>query len=141
VVKDEPLVKQRPAAKSRPPAKVEHVAKAQPLAKPQPPSKTRSAEPVTGRGDDPFIAEARRKVDAMSAEVAAQERKHKRDLARFERERQDLERRLEELRNVERRFETLKRHLDGSLTWRLGGGLRSALRAWRKLGRSASKGA
>lgn len=147
-VKAKPLVEERPAARSQPPAKAKPVAKVQPLATSKPVSKTRLSEPATDPSDDPFIAEARRKVDAMSAEVAAQEKKHRATLARVQRDREELERkienlerRIEELTNVERRFETLKRHLDGSLTWRLGGGLRSALRAWRKLGRPAGKGA
>lgn len=135
------------SVKGKPVVKAQQPSVSQQLAKPQPAAKTPPAGPATGRDDDPFIAVARRKVDAMSAEIAAQEKKHKKALARVERERQDLERkiedlerRIEELTNVERRFQTLQRHLDGSLTWRLGSGLRSTLRAWRKLVRPGGKG-
>lgn len=86
-----------------------------------------------------LVADAREKLDAMAADLASQERRHRAALAQIGREKTRLEGKLEELSAIEKRYETLKRHLDGSVTWRLGAGLRTLLRAWRKLVQPARK--
>lgn len=118
-------------------------------------SPVKSSKRSAPRDADPFVIEARRKLDAMSADLSSLEKRHREALARAERERVQLGLRVEELSDVgthseeriqdliavEKRYETLKRHLDGSLTWRLGAGIRTVLRSWRKLMRPAGKGA
>lgn len=93
--------------------------------------------PLPARDRDPLLAEAQRKVDAMAADLAQLEARHRAQLKAVADERAHWQRRIEELAAVEGRYRTLLSHLDASVTWRMGGLVRATrrfLRGKRRLG-------
>lgn len=86
------------------------------------------SRPVPAREREPMVAEAQEKVDAMSADLAQLERRHRAQLQAAAEERELLNGRIAELDVVERRYRTLLAHLDASVTWRVGGLVRAMRR-------------
>jgi hypothetical protein len=82
--------------------------------------------PVPDR--DALLAEAQSKVDAMAADLAQLESRHRSQLHAVAEERAHWQRRIEELGAVEGRYRALLSHLDASMTWRMGKFVRTTRR-------------